>query len=59
MTGYSVEGYYRLIVERLPELRSISERVRREDGDDLYPMLWNLLGPILINVGGHWRGAAP
>ena len=50
---FDVEAYYRFVVERVPETRSTAERIKAEEGDDLYPMLTGLIGPLLVNVGMH------
>jgi hypothetical protein len=45
--------YYRFVGERFPELVALGRAARANDGDDLYPFLWNVLAPLVLNVGVH------
>jgi hypothetical protein len=51
--SFAVDSYYRFTDETFPEVEDIGRRIRRDHGDDLYPFLWNLLSPLLVNVGMH------
>jgi hypothetical protein len=51
--SFAVDSYYRFTNEAFPEVDDIGRQIRRDHGDDLYPFLWNLLSPLLVNVGMH------
>lgn len=56
---FDVDAYYRFVGERFPELVPLGKAVRAHDDDALYPFLWNVLSPLVLNVGMHgaqsWR----
>jgi hypothetical protein len=53
MTSFTVDSYYRLASSVFPQTEEIGRQIRRDHGYDLYPFLWNLLSPLLLNVGMH------
>ena len=51
--AFPVDSYYRLTNAVIPEVEQVGEQIRRDQADDLYPFLWDLLSPLMLNVGMH------
>ena len=51
--SFPVDSYYGLTSAVFPQTEDIARQIRADHGDDLYPFLWNLLSPLLLNIGMH------
>lgn len=49
----SAAPYYRFVGARFPELAPLEDAVRAQHGDELYPFLYYVMQPLMLNVAMH------